>query len=218
MSIRNPLTDHLLTPQNSALLVIDFQPPQVNTIRSMAPGELVSNAVALIRTANLFALPVVLTTVNVKNGTNPDTIPQLRQHLSKDVPWIDRTSINAWEDAAFHAAVLATGRRKLIIAALWTEVCLAFPALDALNAGYEVYAPVDCVGGTSAVAHSAALQRISDAGAHLVSWISVLCELQRDWARTETTAGMIDIGAAQGGPWSTELALKPTIATASDKS
>ena len=218
MPIRDPLTDHLLTPQNCALLIIDFQPPQVNTIRSIEPGELVANATALARTANLFALPIVLTTVNVKNGTNPDTIPQLRQHIAKDVPWIDRTSINAWEDPAVEAAVQATGRRKLIMAALWTEVCLAFPALDAIKNGYEVYAPVDCVGGTSSVAHDAALQRISQAGAHLVSWISVLCELQRDWARSQTTAGMIEISAAQGGPWATELALKGTATATIDKS
>jgi len=208
MSSRNALTDHLLTPSNCALLVIDYQPPQVNTIRSMAPGELVANAVALIRTAKLFSLPIVITTVNVKNGTNPDTIRQIRDEIPTSTPWIDRTSINAWEDPDFHQAVVATGRKKLIVAALWTEVCLAFPALDALAEKFEVYAPVDCVGGTSQDAHNAGLQRIVQAGARPVSWISILCELQRDWARTETAEGMVQIGASQGGPWSTELALK----------
>ena len=208
MSQRDPVKDHLLTPQNAVLLLIDFQPPQVNTVRSITSGELVANVVALAQTANLFKLPIVLTTVNAKNGTNPPTIPQLQAQLAANVPWIDRTTINAWEDDAFVTAVRATGRKKLIMAALWTEVCLAFPAIDALKEGFEVYAPVDCVGGTSADAHHAALRRVSQAGAQLVSWISVLCELQRDWARTATVPGMVKIGAAQGGPWSTELALK----------
>lgn len=208
---REPLSDHLLTPENCALLIIDYQPPQVNTIRSTSSGELVANAVALVRTANLFKLPMVLTTVNVKSGTNPDTIPQLKSELGESVPWIDRSSINAWEDSAFRSAVLATGRKKLIMAALWTEVCLAFPALDALKEGFDVYAPVDCVAGTSTEAHNAALARITQAGARPVSWISILCELQRDWARVETANGIISIGAKQGGPWATELALKGNV-------
>lgn len=204
---RDPKTDSLLTPENAALLIIDYQPPQINTIRSMDASILVANVVALANTARLYKLPMVLSTVGVKAGLNPDTVPAIKQAMS-GAPWIDRTSINAWEDADFVKAVEATGRRKLIMAALWTEVCLAFPALDALAAGYEVFAPVDAVAGTSLVAHDAALRRIEQAGARPVSWIGVLTELQRDWARESTTKGMVEIGAAQGGPWSTEIALK----------
>lgn len=204
---RDPITDHLLTPENSALLLIDYQPPQVNTIRSIDSGTLIANTVALARTAKLFGLPVILSTVGVKAGLNPDTVPALRGELP-EATWVDRTSINAWEDADFVAAVEATGRRKLIMGALWTEVCLAFPALDAMRAGYEVFAVVDAVGGTSVTAHEAALQRIDQAGARPVSWIGVLCELQRDWAREGTTAGMVEIGSRHGGAWSTEIALK----------
>lgn len=204
---RDPLTDPLLTPENSVLILIDYQPPQINTLRSMDAAQCIRNAVALAQTAKNYDIPTILSTVGVKDGLNPDTVPAIKEAMS-DATWIDRTSINAWEDADFVAAVEATGRKKLIMGALWTEVCLAFPALDALRAGYEVFAPVDAVGGTSLEAHNSGIQRIVQAGAQPVSWIGVLCELQRDWSRGETTAGMVSIGSAQGGPWSTEIALK----------
>lgn len=204
---RDPRTDPLLTPENAVLLLIDYQPPQVNTIRSMEAATLIANAVSLAETAKLFKMPMILSTVGVQSGLNPDTVPQIKQAM-QGATWIDRSSINAWEDADFVQAVEATGRKKLIMGALWTEVCLAFPALDALRAGYEVFAPVDAVGGTSVAAHEAALQRICQAGAQPVSWIGVLCELQRDWARESTTAGMVTIGSRNGGSWATEIALK----------
>lgn len=204
---RDPISDPLLTPENCALVLIDYQPPQVNTLRSIDSDLCVRNAVALAKTAKNYGVPQVLSTVGVKTGLNPDTVPAIKAAMAGAV-WVDRTSINAWEDADFVAAVKATGRKKLIMGALWTEVCLAFPALDAMRAGFEVFAPVDTVGGTSVEAHDAGIQRIVQAGAQPVSWIGVLCELQRDWARESTTAGMVEIGAAQGGPWSTEIALK----------
>ena len=111
----------------------------------------------------------------------------------RDSVEIDRTAINSWEDVAFREAVQATNRRKLIMAALWTEVCLAFPALDAMRAGYEVFPVVDAVGGTSPEAHRAGLERIVQAGAQPISWVSLACELQRDWARVETVADVVDI-------------------------
>lgn len=204
---RDPIADPLLTPENAALVLIDYQPPQVNTLRSIDSLTLIRNTVSLAQTAKAFGLPTILSTVGVKSGLNPDTVPEIRDEM-RDAVWIDRTSINAWEDADFVEAVKATGRRKLIMGALWTEVCLAFPATDALRAGYEVFIPVDAVGGTSLVAHDAALRRCERAGAQPVSWIAVLCELQRDWSRADTTAAMVRIGQANGGPWSTEIALK----------
>jgi nicotinamidase-related amidase len=204
---RDPISDPLLTPENAALVLIDYQPPQVNTVRSMDSAALIANAVALAKTANLYQLPMILSTVGVTAGLNPDTVPALKQEMT-DAVWVDRTSINAWEDADFVEAVKATGRKKLIMGALWTEVCLAFPALDALRDGFEVFAVVDAVAGTSKEAHEAALQRIYQAGAQPVSWLGVLCELQRDWARPDTTAGMVNIGSEHGGPWATEIALK----------
>lgn len=137
-TIRDPIADELLTPQNAALVIIDFQPVQVASIVSMERRELIANVVAVARTAKLYDLPVVLSTVNVATGLNTPTIHQLTDVLGGVEP-IDRTSINAWEDDDFVAAVKATGRRKLIMVALWTEVCLAFPALDALREGFDVY-------------------------------------------------------------------------------
>lgn len=204
---RNPLEDHLLSPGNSALLVIDYQPPQVYTSVSADPNSLVPNVVALTKVAKLFELPILAATVGVANGTNPDTIPQLREQLA-GVPSYDRTAINAWEDADFVQAVRDLNRNKLIMVGLWTEVCLVFPALDAIRDGFEVYPVVDCVGGTSREAHEAGIQRIVQAGAHPVSWISVLCELQRDWNRSETASGMLQIALQRGGPFGVEVALK----------
>jgi nicotinamidase-related amidase len=191
-SIRDPRLDALLTPQNAALVIIDFQPVQVASIVSMERRQLVSNVVAVARTATLYGLPVVLSTVNVSTGRNQPTIRQLTEVLG-GVEAVDRTAINAWEDVDFVAAVKATGRRRLIMAALWTEVCLVFPALDALREGYEVFPVVDAVAGTSEEAHRAGLQRIVQAGAQPISWIQLACELQRDWAREATTAGFADI-------------------------
>jgi nicotinamidase-related amidase len=191
-TIRDPLQDHLLTPQNSALLIIDFQPVQVASIMSMDRRTLVANITAVAKTARLYGLPVVLSTVNVDTGINKPTIPDLRSVLP-GLEAIDRTAINAWEDPDFVAAVKATGRRKLVMAALWTEVCLAFPALDAMRDGFEVYPVVDAVGGTSKVAHRAGLERIIQAGGRPVTWVQFICELQRDWIRAETAKGFAQI-------------------------
>lgn len=204
---RDPLSDSLLTPENCALLVIDYQPPQMNTVRSMDPAKLMANIMAVVETAKLFNLPMILTSVGVESGVNPDTAPALKTAMEGS-PSMDRTSINAWEDVDFVRAVEATGRRKLVMCALWTEVCLAFPALDALREGYEVFPVVDAVGGTSLEAHDAALRRIEAAGAQPISWIGFLCELQRDWNRGATAGGMIEVGLHQGGPWATEIAIK----------
>ena len=130
----------------------------------------------------------MLSTVNVKANYLKPTIPPLKEVLS-DLKEIDRTKINAWEDKEFLEAVKATGRKKLIMCALWTEACLIFPSLDALREGYEVYPVVDAVGGTSVEAHQYALQRIAQAGGKFESWIQLTCELQRDWSRTETLRG-----------------------------
>lgn len=198
LPIRDQKNDHLLTPENAALLIIDFQPVQVNSINSMDRQLLVNNIVGTAKMAKLYNLPIVLTTVNVSTGLNEDTILQIRNVLP-GVKSYDRTTINAWEDKEFVEAVRATGRKKLIMAALWTEVCLAFPALDALKEGFEVYPVVDAVGGVSTVAHEAGLRRIEQAGAIPVSTPQIFCELQRDWARTETVPGFMNLFIETGG-------------------
>ena len=191
-TVRDPVSDHLLTPQNAAVVIIDFQPVQVSSIASRDKRQLVANITALARIAKLYKLPVVLATVNVATGRNQPTIHQITEVLDA-VPIIDRTSINAWEDKDFVAAVKATGRKKLVMAALWTEVCLVHPALDALADGYEVYPVVDACGGTSLEAHNAALDRLQQAGARPTSWVQLICELQRDWNREATVPGFSDI-------------------------
>jgi len=191
-AVRDPIKDQLLTPKNAALIIIDYQPIQVSSILSMDQELLVQNIVRVARTAGVYGLPVVVSTVNVKTGRNKPMIPELQEVLPGIEP-LDRTSINAWEDVEFLAAVKATGRKKLLMTALWTEACLAFPTLDALREGYEVYPVVDAVGGTSLEAHRAALERVVQAGAKPVSWVQVICELQRDWKREETVKAVADI-------------------------
>jgi len=191
-AIRDPLKDDLLTPQNSAFIIIDYQPVQVNSIASMERQRLVSNIVRAAKAAVLYGLPVVHSTVNVKTGRNKPPIEPLRHVLDK-IPTYDRTTINSWEDIEFRKAVTATGRKKLIMTALWTEACLTFPALDAIREGYEVYVVADAVGGTSVVAHDMALRRIEQAGGRMISVTQLWCELQRDWSRTETVPGFMTL-------------------------
>ena len=190
--VRDPITDHLLTPENAALLLIDYQPSQLAGVRSMDRTLLVKNAVSTVRTIKTFGVPVVHSTVNVASGRGQPTIPELAGLLKDDKP-LDRTTMNSWEDLEFVQAVHATGRRKLIMCALWTEICMAFPALDALREGYEVYPVIDAIGGTSPEAHRAGLDRVIQAGAQPVSWVSLAGELQRDWARQDTVAAFAEI-------------------------
>jgi nicotinamidase-related amidase len=190
--VRDQLGDHLITPQNSALVLIDYQPSQFATVRSMDQDLLRQNIVSVVKTARAFELPVVHSTVNVASGQQQPTVPELAELLD-DAPPIDRTSVNSWEDADFVDAVHATGRRKLIFCALWTEVCMAFTALDALREGYDVYPVVDAIGGTSVEAHRAGIDRVVQAGGVPIGWVSLACELQRDWNRVETVPQIVEI-------------------------
>ena len=175
---RDPKTDHLLTSENAALLLIDYQPGLVDGTKSIGREALVNNVVALAKAAKLFDLPIVLSTIGVTAGYQEDTIEELRAVLPGVEP-IDRSAVNAWEEEAFRAAVEATGRRKLLIGALWTEVCLVFPALDLLKDGYDVYAVSDASGGTSVDAHERGMQRVVQAGVVPVTWEAVMAELGR---------------------------------------
>jgi nicotinamidase-related amidase len=190
--VRDPLSDHLLTPENAAFLLIDYQPSQLAAVHSMDRDLLLKNAVSTVRTIKAFGIPVVHSTINVASGRGQPTLPELAELLTDDKP-LDRTTTNSWEDIEFVQAVRATGRRKLIVCALWTEICMAFTALDALREGYEVYPVVDAIGGTSPEAHQAGLDRVLQAGAQPVSWVSLAVELQRDWARQDTVQAVVEI-------------------------
>jgi nicotinamidase-related amidase len=173
----------LLTPDNCAVIFIDHQPQMFFGVASMDRQELLNNALVLAKAAKIFDVPVILTGVESK-GFSGNITPQLLDVFCDQIP-IERSSMNAWDSKEFVAAVKRTGRKNLVIAALWSEVCLAMPALQALTDGYAVYAVEDASGGTSLVAHAAAIRRIEQAGAVSVTALQVLLEFQRDWARKE---------------------------------
>jgi nicotinamidase-related amidase len=174
----------LLDPTNCTIIFIDHQPQMSFGVANIDRQTLVNNTVGLAKAAKIFNVPVILTTVETKSFSG-NMWPQLLDLFPDQTP-IERTSMNSWEDTKFVAEVERLGRKKLVIAALWTEVCLTFPALQALGAGYEVYAVEDACGGTSKAAHDMAMQRIIQAGAVPVTWQQVLLEFQRDWAHKET--------------------------------
>jgi nicotinamidase-related amidase len=159
---------------------------------------LINNIVGASKAAVVYGLPIVHSTVNVQTGLNKPPIPQVQRAL-KGISTVDRTTINSWEDVEFRQAVEQTGRKKLIMTALWTEACLTFPTIDALAEGYEVYVVVDAVGGTSVAAHEAALRRVEQAGAKMISVPQLFCELQRDWARKDTAPAFMDLFIETGG-------------------
>ena len=199
MAQPNANESRLLTPDNCAVILIDHQPQMTFGVQSIDRHLLINNTLGLAKAAKIFNVPAVLTTVAAKSFSG-ELWPDLQQ-VFPDVKPIDRTTMNAWEDPNFVAVVKATQRRKLVMAALWTEVCLAFPALDALQEGYEVYAVVDASGGTSQTAHEMAIQRIVQAGAVPVTWQQVLLEFQRDWARGETYNAVLDIAREHSGAY-----------------
>jgi nicotinamidase-related amidase len=175
---RDAKTDYLLTPENSALVLIDYQPGLIEGTNSIDRDVLLNNVVAIAKTAMMYELPVVLSTVGVEAGYQQDTIPELKDLLA-GVETIDRHTVDAWDSPEFRAAVEATGRRKIIMGALWTEVCLVYPALDMLREGYDIYAVSDVSDGTTLDAHERGMQRMIQAGAVPATWEAVMAELGR---------------------------------------
>jgi len=172
----------LLTPDNCVLVLIDHQPFQLANVNSHEPTMIINNVTGLARTAKVFGVPVILTTVMEERG---GLIFKSLQDLFPDQKTINRTFINAWEDQRVVDAVKKTGRRKVVFAALWTEMCLAMPAIQAMGEGYDVYVVTDASGGVSAEAHDMGIRRLVAAGAQPITWLALGGELQRDWARTE---------------------------------
>jgi nicotinamidase-related amidase len=170
------------TYEDCALVLIDYQNDMFEVIRSETNADLVELHVRLLaRTAKAFGLPIVLSTVGVAFGFNGPTLPSVLADLDGIEP-IDRSSMNAFEDERFRAAVAATGRKRLIIAGLHTEICLAFATVEALKAGYDVLYVTDAVGGRSQAAHRTAIDRLAHAGAVPTTALAVTTELFRDWA------------------------------------
>ncbi|HIE4237130.1 hydrolase [Serratia nevei] len=174
----------LLDKDNSALIFIDHQPQMAFGVANIDRQQLKNNVVGLAKAGKIFNVPTLFTSVETESFSGYIWPELLAVH--PEITPIERTSMNSWEDTAFVKAVEATGRKKLVISALWTEVCLTFPALMALEAGYEVYVVTDTSGGTSVDAHERSIDRMVQAGAVPVTWQQVLLEYQRDWARKDT--------------------------------
>ncbi len=189
MTFRNGL-DSLLRPEDSVLVLIDHQPFQLTNLNSHDPHMAVNNAAGLAKAAKAFNVPTILTSVIEDRGGY--IFPQITE-VFPDQEVIDRTFINTWEDRKVVDIVKATGRKQLIIAGLWTEVCVAMPVIQALGEGWDVTVVTDASGSVSVEAHQVAIQRMIRAGANAMTWLSVACEWQRDWARVGTAAGLTEV-------------------------
>jgi nicotinamidase-related amidase len=172
-------SDKLLTPQNCTFTLIDHQPEMVLGVNTIETGKLRNNVAGLAKTIDAYDLPVVLTSIG--REYNGPLFEEIRETLPNEEV-IDRTTMNSWEDEAFVEAIEATGRDRLVIAGLWTEVCVCFAALSALDAGYDVYVVADACGGQTTADHERAMERMIEAGVTPVTWSQVLYEMQRDWA------------------------------------
>ncbi len=181
----------MIQPGNSALVLIDYQPAMFQGVESHDRLSIVHNVQVLAKTAKLFQLPVLLSTV-AQNSFSGPFMPEVTD-LFPGHHIIDRTSINSWVDPNFQQAIKALGRKKLILAGLWTEACVMFPTLDLLAEGYEVYVATDACGDVSTEAHERAVARLVQAGAIPMTSLQVTFELQQDWARSETYEGVMDI-------------------------
>ena len=194
----------LLKPDECALLLIDLQAGLAFGVESIDRQVLLNNTVALARTAGVFGVPIVVSTSATKVYSGP-LMPAI-QAVLPSVTAIERRNMNLWEDETVRAAVVETGRRRLLISGLLTEACVSFPVLSALKDGYEVFVVADACGGLTATSHDLALRRMAAAGASMTSWVQVLLELQRDWTRKETYAGARAIVESNGGGYGIGLA------------
>jgi len=181
----------LLTPDNCVVAFIDHQPQMLFGTGYPDRESIINHTVALAKASRVFDVPVVLTTVETQSFSGI-MWPQLHAVFPKQTP-IERSSMNAWDDQNFVAAIKATGRKKIVLAGLWTEVCIAFPTVQAIHDGYEVYVAEDCCGDISQLAHDNAMKRVIQAGAKPVTSLSVMLEFQRDWAQKDTYDAVMDI-------------------------
>ncbi len=188
--------DALLTPEDSVLVLIDHQPFQFANLHSHEPTMIVNNVIGLAKSAKVFAVPTILTTVTEERGGY--LIKGLQDVFPEQKP-INRTFINTWQDSRVVDAVKKTGRKKLVLAALWTEVCLAMPAIQAQGEGYDVYVVTDASGGVSVEAHDMAVRRMVAAGIVPITWLAVVSEWQRDWAREATASALGAMLGQHGG-------------------
>jgi nicotinamidase-related amidase len=183
--------NEMLSPANCALALIDYQPAMYQGVYSHDRLSIMHNAQVLAKTAKLFGIPTVYSTVASESFSGP-LMPELVD-VQPALPIIDRTSINSWVDGNFRKAVEATGRKRFVLAGLWTEACVMFPALDMLKAGYEIAVAADACGDITPEAHQRAMERLIQAGAVPITSLQWTFELQQDWARGETYDGVMEI-------------------------
>jgi nicotinamidase-related amidase len=181
----------LLTPDNCLITLIDLQPQMLFGVANFDRQTIINNNVALSKAARIFDIPVVLSTVETKSFSG-NMWPQIQAIFPKQQP-IERTSMNSWDDENFVAAVKKTGRKKIVLSGLWTETCVALPTVQAIHDGFEVYVVEDCCGDVSQLAHENAMKRVIQAGAKPVTSLSVMLELQRDWAQRDTYDAVMDV-------------------------
>ncbi len=195
MAVRNGLSS-LLRPEDSVLVLIDHQPYQLANVNSHEPTMVVNNTTGLAKAAKAFGVPTILTSVVADRGGK--IFPQITD-VFPGQEIIDRTFINTWEDRTVVAAVEATGRKQLIIAGLWTEVCVAMPTIQALGEGWDVTVVTDASGGVSLEAHQVGIQRMVAAGANVMTWLAIASEWQRDWARSEHVVEITEVVKQHSG-------------------
>ncbi len=189
----------LLTPDNCVVALIDHQPQMLFGVSNFDRQTIINNTVALSKAARVFNLPVVLSTVETKSFSGY-IWPQIKAVFPKEAP-IERSSMNAWDDENFVAAIKKTGRKKIVLAGLWTETCVALPTIQALHDGYEIYVVEDCCGDVNQLSHDNAMKRVVQAGAKPVTALSVMLELQRDWAARDTYDAVMDIAKNHFGAY-----------------
>jgi nicotinamidase-related amidase len=189
MKFRNGLSS-LLRPEDSVLVLIDHQAFQLTNVNSHDPQAVVNNVTALAKLAKAFNVPTILTSVLAARG---GVLFKQITDVFPDQDVIDRTWVNTWEDKKVVDLVKATGRKQLIIAGLWTEVCVAMPVIQAAGEGWDVTVITDASGGVSAESHEVAIQRMIAAGANPMTWMALAGDWQRDWARTEHVEALTEI-------------------------
>jgi len=181
----------LLTPDNCAVAFIDHQPQMLFGTSNFDRQSIINNTVALAKATRIFDVPVVLTTVETKSFSG-NMWPQLKAVFPGQEP-IERSSMNSWDDPKFVNAIAKTGKKKIILAGLWTETCIALPTIQAIHDGYEIYVAEDCCGDVSQLNHDNAMRRMIQAGAKPVTALSTLLEWQRDWAQRDTYDAVMDL-------------------------
>lgn len=196
---KDPKTDNLLTGENTVLLVIDWQQDLINVVKNIDQSVMMNNIQAMVKTANLFDVPVIETTIGVKMAGSTPTVESVKSLISKDVENIDRVSLNAWQNKALVEAVKKTGRKKVLVTGLWTSGCPTYTTLDALKDGYEVYILTDLMGDATSAAHNRSIERMIQAGAIPFTWEGAGAEMLRSYTNPkaftddEINGGFVEI-------------------------